>query len=92
MAISGQRPNHNPGWLQRGGILIRCRAATNNLPHAQSHGGLFEVFTPEQRYVFASSAEHIREIDAASDEVLSLQAAAKRVSEIGRIRVKPIHS
>ncbi|KAI9644959.1 hypothetical protein NHQ30_006994 [Ciborinia camelliae] len=45
----------------------------------RSKGTPYEIFAPDNRYVFVSSAEHIKEIDAAPDSVLSLQAAAKQV-------------
>lgn len=45
----------------------------------QAQGDPYEIFVPENRYVFISSAQHIREVDSAPDTVLSLQAAAKQV-------------
>ncbi|EGD92510.1 hypothetical protein TESG_00083 [Trichophyton tonsurans CBS 112818] len=45
----------------------------------KAKGSPYEVLAPDARYVFVSSAEHIKEIDAASDNVLSLQAAAKQM-------------
>ncbi|CAG8981795.1 hypothetical protein HYALB_00004738 [Hymenoscyphus albidus] len=45
----------------------------------QANGNPFEVFVPENRYLFVSSAKHIKEVDAATDDVLSLQAAAKQL-------------
>ncbi|KAL8774146.1 MAG: hypothetical protein Q9209_001254 [Squamulea sp. 1 TL-2023] len=42
-------------------------------------GAPYEVLVPDSRYVFVSSAEHIRDIDTAPDTVLSLQAAAKQI-------------
>lgn len=47
---------------------------------AQSNGKPFEIFAPDNRYVFVSSHEHIKEMDRAPDTVLSLQAASKQVS------------
>lgn len=46
----------------------------------QAEDGSFEVFTPENRYVFVSSEQDIKNIIAAPDTVLSLQAAAKQVA------------
>jgi cytochrome P450 len=45
----------------------------------QSHGKPFEVFAPDNRYVFVSSPEHIKELDKAPDTILSLQAASKQM-------------
>ncbi|EZF23054.1 hypothetical protein H112_04207 [Trichophyton rubrum D6] len=45
----------------------------------KAKGSPYEVLAPDARYVFVSSAEHIKEIDAASDNILSLQAAAKQM-------------
>ncbi|KAL9601988.1 MAG: hypothetical protein Q9179_002680 [Wetmoreana sp. 5 TL-2023] len=42
-------------------------------------GAPYEILVPDSRYVFISSAEHIRDIDTAPDTVLSLQAAAKQI-------------
>lgn len=46
---------------------------------SQSKGAPFFVDVPENRYHIVSSWEHIKEIDAASDGVLSLQGAAKEI-------------
>ncbi|KAI1778213.1 cytochrome P450 [Hypoxylon cercidicola] len=45
----------------------------------QSNGKPFEVFAPDNRYVFVSSLEHMKELDNAADTVLSLQAASKQM-------------
>lgn len=45
----------------------------------RSKGAPFFVDVPENRYHIVSSWEHIKEIDAASDGVLSLQGAAKEI-------------
>ncbi|KAK2745535.1 hypothetical protein FQN57_003660 [Myotisia sp. PD_48] len=39
----------------------------------------FEIFAPDNRYVFVSSPQHIKELDNAPDTVLSLQAASKQM-------------
>lgn len=44
----------------------------------QSNDKAFEIFAPDGRYIFVSSAEHIKELDKAPDTVLSLQAASKQ--------------
>ncbi|KAF4633231.1 hypothetical protein G7Y89_g4888 [Cudoniella acicularis] len=45
----------------------------------KSNGEAFEVFAPDNRYVFVSSPKHIKELDSAPDTVLSLQAASKQM-------------
>ncbi|KAF1852230.1 cytochrome P450 [Cucurbitaria berberidis CBS 394.84] len=45
----------------------------------KSNGRPFEMFAPDNRYVFVSSADHIKELDCAPDTVLSLQAASKQM-------------
>ncbi|OOF97840.1 hypothetical protein ASPCADRAFT_128031 [Aspergillus carbonarius ITEM 5010] len=45
----------------------------------KSQGRPFEIFTPDNRYVFASSPQHIRELDTAPDTVHSLQAASRQM-------------
>ncbi|EED23820.1 cytochrome P450, putative [Talaromyces stipitatus ATCC 10500] len=45
----------------------------------KTKGAPFEILAPDARYLFVSSAEHIKAIDAAPDSVLSLQAAAKQM-------------
>jgi hypothetical protein len=47
--------------------------------YEKSNGAAYEVFTPESRYVFVSSEEHIKELDSLSDSTASLQAAAKQM-------------
>lgn len=42
------------------------------------------MFAPDNRYVFVSSPEQIKELDTALDTVLSLQAASKQVSLVLR--------
>ncbi|KAL7621976.1 hypothetical protein AAE478_007477 [Parahypoxylon ruwenzoriense] len=44
-----------------------------------SNGQPYEVFAPDNRYVFVSSPEHVKEVDSAPDTVLSLQAASKQM-------------
>ncbi|KAL3462038.1 cytochrome P450 [Aspergillus heterothallicus] len=46
---------------------------------SQSHNEPFEVLAPDSRYVFISSEKHVRELDAAPDTVLSLQAASRQM-------------
>ncbi|KAL4744749.1 hypothetical protein BDW72DRAFT_199290 [Aspergillus terricola var. indicus] len=46
---------------------------------SESNNEPFEVFAPDTRYVFISSHKHLRELDAAPDTVLSLQAASKQM-------------
>jgi len=48
--------------------------------YAQSNGMPFEVLAPEARYVFITSPKHVAEMDAAGDDVMSLQHASKIVS------------
>lgn len=45
----------------------------------QSQSRPFEMFAPDNRYVFVSSPEQIKEVDSAPDTILSLQAASKQV-------------
>jgi hypothetical protein len=45
----------------------------------KANGGAYEVLTPESRYVFVSSEQHIQELNALSDSTASLQAAAKQM-------------
>lgn len=49
-------------------------------PSIQTQGKPFEIYTPENRYVFVSSRQHIMELDAALDSVMSLHESAKQVS------------
>jgi len=37
------------------------------------------MFSPDGRYIFVTSPEHIKEVDTTPDTVLSLQAASKQV-------------
>jgi hypothetical protein len=59
-------------YLFRGQRIIQHK-------YDQSHGQPFEVFAPDNRYVFVSSPKHIKELDKAPDTVLSLQAASKQM-------------
>jgi hypothetical protein len=45
----------------------------------KANGEAYEIFTPESRYVFVSSDQHIQELNALSDSTASLQAAAKEM-------------
>ncbi|EQL03607.1 cytochrome P450 [Ophiocordyceps sinensis CO18] len=45
----------------------------------KAHGEPFEVDAPDVRMVFVSSPRHIKELDKAPDEVLSLNGAAKHM-------------
>lgn len=47
----------------------------------QSNGTPFEIFAPDARMVFVSSPKHVKELDNAPDTVLSLNGAAKHVSD-----------
>ncbi|KAL7927017.1 cytochrome P450 [Trichoderma austrokoningii] len=47
--------------------------------YKKANGNPFWIQAPENRYLVVSSWDHIKEIDAASDDVLSLQAAAKEI-------------
>ncbi|KAL8778241.1 MAG: hypothetical protein Q9194_002113 [Teloschistes cf. exilis] len=62
------------------GIFILAQLAVRQIrgKHGQAQGAPFEIFVPENRYLFVSSAKHINEVDTAPDSVLSLQAAAKQ--------------
>lgn len=60
----------------------RHKTSTSCSSHAyclQSKGAPFIVDVPENRYHVVSSWDHIKEIDAAPDGVLSLQGAAKEI-------------
>ncbi|CAG9957158.1 unnamed protein product [Clonostachys rosea f. rosea IK726] len=46
---------------------------------AQSNRQPFEIHAPDNRYVFVSSPDHIKEVDQAPDTVLSLHAATKQM-------------
>ncbi|UKZ75705.1 hypothetical protein TrVFT333_003397 [Trichoderma virens FT-333] len=59
-------------FLTRGPSIIREE-------YDNSNGNPFWIEAPENRYLVVSSWDHIREIDAASEDVLSLQAAAKEI-------------
>jgi cytochrome P450 len=59
-------------YLFRGRSIIQQK-------YDQSNGQPFEVHAPDNRYVFVSSVEHIKELDQAPDTVLSLQAASKQM-------------
>ncbi|KAL4925063.1 cytochrome P450 [Aspergillus undulatus] len=45
----------------------------------ESNGRSFEVLAPDNRYVFVSSDQQLKELDTAPDTVLSLQAASKQM-------------
>jgi hypothetical protein len=45
----------------------------------EADGKPFELFAPDNRYVYVSDPKQIKEIDNAPDTVLSLQAASKQV-------------
>ncbi|KAI0409850.1 cytochrome P450 [Xylaria palmicola] len=45
----------------------------------KSNGGPFEILAPDSRYIFVSSPKHIREVDTAADDVLSLHAASNQM-------------
>lgn len=51
----------------------------NVLNVTQSNGEPFEVLAPDSRYVFVSSPEHIKEVETAPEDVLSLYAASQQV-------------
>ncbi|KAI0893525.1 cytochrome P450 [Annulohypoxylon nitens] len=59
-------------YLLRGTSIIQSR-------YEKSNGQPFEVFAPDNRYVFVSSDEHIQEVNSAPDTVLSLQGASKQM-------------
>jgi cytochrome P450 len=59
-------------FLLSGTAMIQSR-------YEESKGRPFEVFAPDNRYVFVSSQKHIKELDSAPDTVLSLQAASKQM-------------
>lgn len=48
----------------------------------EAKGKPFELFAPDNRYVFVSDPQQIKELDNAPDTVLSLQAASKQVSSL----------
>jgi hypothetical protein len=45
----------------------------------KAEGKPFELSAPDNRYVFVSNPEQIKELDNAPDTVLSLQAASKQM-------------
>ncbi|KAH8880897.1 cytochrome P450 [Thozetella sp. PMI_491] len=47
--------------------------------YKKANGKPFEVFAPDNRYVFVTSPEHIRELDTAPDGTMSQQEAAKQI-------------
>jgi hypothetical protein len=59
-------------------ILQGC-PLINLLDVEQSSGQPFEVLAPDSRYVFVSSPEHIKEVETAPEDVLSLYAASQQV-------------
>ncbi|KAI3390484.1 hypothetical protein diail_9512, partial [Diaporthe ilicicola] len=60
------------GFLFRGTKIIQDE-------FERANGAAFVVDVPENRYHIVSSWDHIKEIDAAPDGVLSLQGAAKEI-------------
>ncbi|KAI1824544.1 cytochrome P450 [Xylaria intraflava] len=65
-------------WITAWSFLIRGPTIIQNA-YDQSNGAPFTVDAPDNRYVVVSSWDHIQEIDAAPESVLSLQGAAKEV-------------
>ncbi|RYP56149.1 hypothetical protein DL771_012094 [Monosporascus sp. 5C6A] len=59
-------------FLIRGPLIIQEA-------YDRANGAPFAVDAPDNRYILVSSWDQIREIDAAADSVLSLQAAAREV-------------
>ncbi|KAI0886348.1 cytochrome P450 [Annulohypoxylon maeteangense] len=59
-------------FLLRGPLIIQDA-------YDRAKGAPFTVDAPDNRYILVSSWDQIREIDAAADSVLSLQAAAREV-------------
>ncbi|RYP09153.1 hypothetical protein DL765_008544 [Monosporascus sp. GIB2] len=59
-------------FLFRGPLIIQEA-------YDRANGAPFAVDAPDNRYILVSSWDQIREIDAAADSVLSLQAAAREV-------------
>ncbi|KAI2622660.1 cytochrome P450 [Hypomontagnella submonticulosa] len=53
--------------------------------YQKSDGEPFEVLSPDVRFTFVSDAKHIKELDAAPGNVLSLYAAAKHL-------LQPVHT
>lgn len=62
-------------------LFFQPAAEHLRLSKYQAEGLPFEVYAPDNRYVFVSSAKQIKEIDDAPDEVLSLHAATKQVCQ-----------
>ncbi len=59
--------------------VLAVGMCTNGLCTTQSNGHPFEVLAPDSRYVFVSSPEHIKEVETAPENVLSLYAASQQV-------------
>uniref|UniRef100_A0A0B7KLU2 Cytochrome P450 n=2 Tax=Bionectria ochroleuca TaxID=29856 RepID=A0A0B7KLU2_BIOOC len=59
-------------YLFRGQKIIQHK-------YDQSNRQPFEIHAPDNRYVFVSSPDHIKEVDQAPDTVLSLHAATKQM-------------
>ncbi|KAK8051626.1 GMC oxidoreductase [Apiospora rasikravindrae] len=59
-------------FLFRGPLIIQAA-------YDKANGKPFAVDVPDNSYILVSSWDHIKEIDTASDSVLSLQAAAREI-------------
>ncbi|KAI0096705.1 cytochrome P450 [Nemania sp. FL0031] len=66
------------GWISTWLFLINGPTIIQNA-YDQSNGAPFFIDAPDNRYLVVSSWDHIKEIDAAPESVLSLQGAAKEV-------------
>ncbi|KAJ8132332.1 hypothetical protein O1611_g1292 [Lasiodiplodia mahajangana] len=66
------------GWISTWLFLINGPTIIQDA-YDKSNGAPFFIDAPENRYFVVSSWDHIREIDAAPESVLSLQGAAKEV-------------
>ncbi|KAI1412118.1 cytochrome P450 [Hypoxylon sp. FL1857] len=65
-------------YLIDGGSIIQAKFDQATYIR-KSNGRSFEVLAPDNRYVFVSSPDHIKEVDATPDTILSLQAASKQM-------------
>lgn len=76
---------HGPSIIQNAFDKVRnaCKFYRSGLTavfsSSQSHGQPFEVHAVDTRNVFVSSPQHIKELQAASDSVLSLYASARKI-------------
>ncbi|KAH8427014.1 cytochrome P450 [Aspergillus melleus] len=50
-----------------------------NFKYNQAKGKPFEILAPDTRYIFVSSPKHIKEVEKASDSVLSLYVASSHM-------------